>query len=146
LESWGDFDFCRRAAGAGFRLRYAPEAFVRHPARANVRDLLKKNSRVARGFVVFGYERRTKTLRSNLGWVYVLTRPRLRDWYHTLVGGRGSEILAWSQRPAVLALQILIRYHFAWAHLRAILRSQGAGAGKDRGAGLTQVASGPHQL
>jgi|GEM_PF-1609031 len=123
LESCGDFEFCRRAAESGFRLRYAPDALVRHPARANLGDLLKKNSRIARGFVRFGYERRT-TLKSKLRWFYLLTRPALRDWYYTLSGGRGSEVLGRSKRPAVLALQILLRYHFVWAHCRGILRSR----------------------
>lgn len=124
LESWGDFDFCRRAAAAGFKLRYAPNAIVRHPARANLKELLKKNRRVARGYVVFGYESRPASSHSTLKWLLRTFRPRPRDWYYTLAGGRGTEVLAWRKRPAVLALQIIIRYHFAWAHLVAIMKTR----------------------
>jgi glycosyltransferase involved in cell wall biosynthesis len=41
-----DIEWCHRARGAGFRLGYAPEAVVGHPARRSWPDLLKKTRRI----------------------------------------------------------------------------------------------------
>jgi GT2 family glycosyltransferase len=49
LRSGGDWDFGRRAAQAGFRLAYTPDAAIVHPARQTARAVLKKNWRVAGG-------------------------------------------------------------------------------------------------
>lgn len=48
LRSGGDVEWTRRATQAGFRLAYAPEAVVQHPAR-RLGDLLAKQARVGRG-------------------------------------------------------------------------------------------------
>ena len=49
LRTGGDAEFCRRATNAGYRLVYAPEAVIDHPARATTSDLLKKVRRIAGG-------------------------------------------------------------------------------------------------
>lgn len=49
LRSGGDRDFGYRARRLGFSLAYSEEAWVSHPARASVRDLLGKVRRVALG-------------------------------------------------------------------------------------------------
>lgn len=52
LRSGGDFDFGQRLAAAGYRLAYAPEAVVEHPARRTAAATLRKVSRVAQGAAV----------------------------------------------------------------------------------------------
>lgn len=49
LRSGGDYEFGRRATGAGFQIRYGKAAAVRHPARASFLEMLRKSARVARG-------------------------------------------------------------------------------------------------
>ena len=49
LISGGDQRFCKDAVAAGYRLIYAPDAVVAHPARRTARDLLRKVRRVATG-------------------------------------------------------------------------------------------------
>jgi hypothetical protein len=49
LQSRGDAQWGQRVAAAGGLQRFAPEAIVDHPARANLRELLTKQLRVARG-------------------------------------------------------------------------------------------------
>gem|GEM_PF-147003 len=49
MTSAGDRDFSNRARRAGFRLVYAPQAAVTHPARARASSLLRKVDRIARG-------------------------------------------------------------------------------------------------
>lgn len=49
LRSGGDRDFGARARAVGNRVCYTPEAVVTHPARPDVRALLRKVVRVARG-------------------------------------------------------------------------------------------------
>ena len=49
LQSGGDYEFGRRATGAGERLVYAEAAMVEHPARGSLQEILKKTRRVTRG-------------------------------------------------------------------------------------------------
>jgi glycosyltransferase involved in cell wall biosynthesis len=49
LVSRGDADFGHRVAAAGLLQRYAPDAVVRHPARATWREVRDKTIRVSRG-------------------------------------------------------------------------------------------------
>jgi GT2 family glycosyltransferase len=49
LQSGGDVDFGRRVARAGGRLRFAPDAVVRHPARSSNRELIGKFVRITKG-------------------------------------------------------------------------------------------------
>lgn len=49
LKSGGDMEWGQRVHGAGFRVVYAKEVVVRHPARRRLRELLKQAVRVAGG-------------------------------------------------------------------------------------------------
>lgn len=49
LASGGDYEFGRRVERRGWRVGYAPEAVVAHPARADAGAVLAKAKRVARG-------------------------------------------------------------------------------------------------
>jgi GT2 family glycosyltransferase len=52
-----DVDWCRRARAAGFRIGYAPDAVVGHPARTNWRELRAKWRRVNREMYALGRTR-----------------------------------------------------------------------------------------
>jgi len=49
LASGGDREFGERVAAAGYRQVFAPGALVRHPARSQLRDLIRKTVRTTRG-------------------------------------------------------------------------------------------------
>jgi glycosyltransferase involved in cell wall biosynthesis len=49
LRAGGDAEFGRRAVRAGATLRFAPDVLVRHPPRADVRELSRKAFRVGHG-------------------------------------------------------------------------------------------------
>lgn len=49
LRSGGDAEWGKRVHNAGYRLVYADDARIDHPARASLRDLLTKSARVAGG-------------------------------------------------------------------------------------------------
>ncbi|WP_299235874.1 glycosyltransferase [uncultured Halomonas sp.] len=49
MMSGGDFEWTRRAAAAGFKLVYCPNAVVRHPARNTLSSLAQKARRVSAG-------------------------------------------------------------------------------------------------
>lgn len=49
LRTGGDVEFGRRAHAAGFRLVYAPDALVEHPARRTTRELVGKIRRICGG-------------------------------------------------------------------------------------------------
>ena len=57
LKSGGDHRLAAQIAAAGHRIVYAPDAIVRHPARADFRELTRKRRRVIGG--VFGTQCRT---------------------------------------------------------------------------------------
>jgi GT2 family glycosyltransferase len=123
LESGGDFEFCLRARKAGFRLGYAPEARVRHPARAELGELVKQTRRIARGIVEYHIRRNYPSRASAWQVALWMLRPRPFDWYAVLAGGRGSERLSPFQRPAVLAMRILLHYVLGFSALVALRRS-----------------------
>lgn len=49
LKSGGDKEWCQRAVGKGFALRYADDVIVTHPARASVLELVAKRQRQVGG-------------------------------------------------------------------------------------------------
>ena len=57
LRSGGDADWGERATAAGFRVVYAPDVLVRHPARATWGELVEKAVRTARGVEQLGRQR-----------------------------------------------------------------------------------------
>ena len=120
LQSGGDFEFCRRAVAAGWRLAYADTAEVTHPPRDSVAALLRKNRRVACGLRRSEYEMRGQP--RHAVWLRVLrmlAQPRLRLWWRQLRGRESTAALPPARRPAVVALQVLLYYHYAWSLLRA---------------------------
>jgi glycosyltransferase involved in cell wall biosynthesis len=52
LKSQGDLVWGRRTHKAGYRAVFSEEAFVRHPARRTLREIIAKNRRIAGGFYV----------------------------------------------------------------------------------------------
>src|SRR5205085_1793313 len=50
LPSGGDRDLCLRAAAAGFRLSYVPDAVVGHRPRTQMREIWQVNRRIGSGF------------------------------------------------------------------------------------------------
>lgn len=52
LKSGGDWNFSKRAMDAGFKLQYADDVVVKHPARKSIKAIIKKQKRFAAwGFV-----------------------------------------------------------------------------------------------
>ena len=51
LVSGGDYEFGTRVRNAGLKMHYNDNNSVRHPARTSVKSILKKTTRIARGYV-----------------------------------------------------------------------------------------------
>ena len=120
MQSSGDFELCRRAGRAGFRLVYAAEAAVQHPARDELGALLRKNRRVAGGFRRREFELAGRS-RAEL-WrtvLFTMLRPRPRYWWRLAAGSERTGDLPLSRRLGVMAVVILLYYHFAFSVLRA---------------------------
>lgn len=49
LKSKGDFEWCQRASQHGYKVQYAHDVVVSHPARSSFRDVLTKSRRVTGG-------------------------------------------------------------------------------------------------
>lgn len=126
LESGGDFEFTGRAGAAGVAMSYSSTARIRHPSRDTLAALLKRNRRLAKG--VLDYQGRQHYHSPLKAWLWTLWfyRPMPRDWYLTLVGGRGTERYPLKNRVGLLVLRVLLHYHYAWNlqnHLARALRA-----------------------
>lgn len=53
LMSGGDYQWGKLANQKGYKIGYAPNSFVKHPARSSVRELVKKARRVGEGQAMF---------------------------------------------------------------------------------------------
>lgn len=118
LQSSGDFEFCRRAVQAGWRLVYAPEAMVNHPARDSVAALLRKNRRIGSGYRRREFELKGLGLEARLRWAAGMLKPRLRYWWLLFKGTAHTRQLPPLRRARVVLLQALLHYHFAVSVLR----------------------------
>lgn len=121
VKSCGDSEFCKRLGAHGHRIGYAEAMVVRHPARETLAEIFAKNRRIATG----KYDR----LRLNVahgqqsmgGGLIYAWRPRAREWYYILRGGRGSEAYRLWQRVPVMLLRLALHYHVAACMLRSQL-------------------------
>lgn len=100
LMSGGDMEFGQRAVAAGFNLEYAPDAVIRHPARATFSEHRKKLARVTRGKVALGTVNAERPLFSSAAqWV-----PPLR---HSIKSVRRLPWLPmWSRMAGVCSLVV----------------------------------------
>lgn len=62
LKSGGDKEWCQRAVGKGFTLRYADDVVVAHPARTSVAELVSKRQRQVGGVLDKALRRYPKPL------------------------------------------------------------------------------------
>lgn len=67
LKSGGDVEWGQRAASLGYKLCYADDARVAHPARYSLAELLAKERRVAKGLAIVGRNLK-KNVPSPLRW------------------------------------------------------------------------------
>lgn len=118
LQSMGDFDFTGRATAAGLKLVYAADAVVAHPARATLGALLRKNRRVAGGYRQREFDHAGLHGLSRWRAIARLARPRPRYWWRLLCGLEKTGSLPRWRRPGVMAVQMLLHYHFALSVLR----------------------------
>ena len=65
LRSGGDYEFGRRATGAGYRLVYAPEASVVHRPRASLRETWRLHRRLGAGWAALARKGARPALRND---------------------------------------------------------------------------------
>lgn len=117
LQSGGDFELCRRAKLAGFKIIYAEDAVVWHPARNSLAALFRKNRRVAGGFRRREFDLLNKGLWTRVRFVVGMLKPRVKFWLRLLRGQSNTDVLPAWRRPAVTLVQMLMHYHFAFSVL-----------------------------
>jgi len=121
LKSCGDSEFCLRAGRSGHAIGYADAALLHHPARDSLHEILAKNRRIATGeHARIRREAQGSAVAVWRGLLYAF-RPRPREWFYLLRGGRGSEAYPLPQRAGVLAVRLLVHYQMAWCMLRSQL-------------------------
>lgn len=102
LMSGGDMEWGWRAASHGIPIAYAAEVVVRHPARHEIRQLLGKARRVARGTARL--QASGKDVRGR-GWVRQGLRSALEQWRR--IGG--NPVLTRRERAIAGAMLVLLR-------------------------------------
>jgi GT2 family glycosyltransferase len=103
LLSDGDQEWCHRALTRGFRIRYTPEARVRHPARNALRQHVTKTRRLTGG--MFACAKDGKLPNGRMTLLYN-ARPPLRRLLHTATA-RGFGSLA--DRARIAGILVLLR-------------------------------------
>jgi len=108
--SGGDFEFGRRVTSQGENMVYIDDAIVTHPARATVRELLKKSKRVAVGQKQLG----RLGLAEQVGPSWKQLVPA-RSWPDD---GNWSRSLTITDKAKILALQTVVRWFNFWTRVR----------------------------
>ncbi|RKS53952.1 glycosyl transferase family 2 [Gillisia mitskevichiae] len=75
LMSGGDYQWGKLANKNGYKIGYAPESFVNHPARSTVSELVKKAKRVGEGQAMFNTTNRGSKYNRSLAYLK-LVKPR----------------------------------------------------------------------
>jgi glycosyltransferase involved in cell wall biosynthesis len=75
LLSGGDYEWAVRARDAGFKIKYAEDVIVNHPARFHLNELVKKAKRVGGGQAGFNDSSNFTLFQSLLQFVYDLRPP-----------------------------------------------------------------------
>lgn len=117
LQSGGDFELCKRAKQSGFKIVYAENAVVQHPARDSLKALFRKNRRVAGGFRRREFDLLGKGFGARLRFTLPMLKPPLRFWLRLLLGQVRTNVLPAWRRPAVVLVKICMHYHFAFSVL-----------------------------
>lgn len=118
----GDFEFCRRAVADGFRLQYAHDAVVRHPARGSFSALRIKARRDAQGAIeAFLLQNPGATLGQRLRHVLPYFRPRWGPWRRAVDEAAGAGVITRLDYAWLLPARLLMHeYAAAHAAIRAV--------------------------
>lgn len=117
LKSRGDAEWTRRAQSRGFRLEYAPDAIVMHPARSTFSELIQKHERVAGGLFDIRSEQEHTTLRRARD-IALLLRPRVRFAFRLLKSS--NENLRLLDKTLILFVQSLVQAVMLKEYVRRI--------------------------
>ncbi|MBV9927400.1 MAG: glycosyltransferase [Acidobacteria bacterium] len=117
VKSGGDLEWGRRAAGRGYRLEYAEETRVRHPARDSLSQLYSKSVRVAGGLHDLRRIKGRAYLEFDRGLLWELLPP-VRTVARTL---REPRLSRRRDRVKVCAVLLFVRYVQAFERLRLAL-------------------------
>jgi len=115
LMSGGDHEWSRRAIAHGWRLMYEPQATVRHPARASLRELMTKRSRLTGGKLVSARQQGPAARRRVLALAF---RPRIRYWRQRANHPKLNSAIA---RCKVFLLEAWLNAVDAWVATRHLL-------------------------
>jgi GT2 family glycosyltransferase len=116
--SGGDHEWCLRAKALGYRIRYAADARIRHPARATWQQLSTQTRRYTGG-IFFRSKAKPGPHRAHA--LYLLTRPPLRRLFQAAAApGLGSAI----ERAQIAGILVTLRFVALVEWLRLALGSQ----------------------
>jgi GT2 family glycosyltransferase len=105
LLSGGDYEWSIRARDAGFKIKYADDAIINHPARHSITELISKAKRVGGGQAGFDKPGNKSKLQSIISFIYDL-RPPVRSI--KLIQKKGREL-----HLAEKILVFYIRYYLS---------------------------------
>jgi GT2 family glycosyltransferase len=133
MESGDDTQWGLRAEAAGYRLMYAPDAVVRHPARTDFSELAEKVRRVYRGrYVINGWH--SKPLFARLALSVLALTPPLRA-IRALLRNRDTTP---REKGMVLGVLVRLRMHQWLEHVEMSIGGSGP-------SGSARSASGPNR-
>jgi GT2 family glycosyltransferase len=105
LLSGGDYEWSIRARDAGYKIKYAENAIINHPARHNISELITKAKRVGGGQAGFGKPSNKNRFKSIVKFLYDL-RPPIKSI--GLISKKGKDL-----RITEKLLVFYIRYYLS---------------------------------
>jgi hypothetical protein len=124
VKSGGDTIWTQRATDAGFKLKYAAEVQVLHPARG-LRELLKKNYRVASGVLLVWQVKGIGKVTALKRFLTFFFPPRLQT-IRALISERGTAEMKehlWS----IWLVAWMCRYATNLGRIKAVMQAKGEG-------------------
>jgi len=116
LKSGGDFDWSGRVYHAGYRLIYADDVVIQHPARSRLAQLATKKQRVIGG----EFDRKQSSWRqmSPMWLMWVLWRSFFPDMRVLCRLGLDRRLSGPGQRLRVVAVVVALQYAEGWERVR----------------------------
>jgi glycosyltransferase involved in cell wall biosynthesis len=121
LNSGGDLEWGQRVISSGYKLVYVEDVCVAHPARYSLDELIKKHTRVIKGYYDFVKMKKTYPSISLLGSVAIELLPPVLSISRIFTNERFKRLKGIKEKSKVIFVFVLIRYFRALEKIRLLL-------------------------
>lgn len=124
LKAGGDIEWGRRVASSGYKLVYADDACVAHPARHSLKELYKKHIRVISGNYGLALSKNSYPFFMLITDLVIELLPPFVSIYHICSQERFLKLGGIKDKGKVIVIFLFIRYLRVWEKIKLILRGK----------------------